>query len=179
MADAGEDAERVAVMEGAVRRFPDDPDARVWYASALLDIRPAHALEEAAQAAALDVDNARRIARVAHMHYLLGATDEAARYLKQAIVVSPPHDLALEAEIAVLGGQLAAHAGEAELAEEAFRAAVETLPEHEHYWVVLVQFLADRGRLDDARRAHSRATRVASESEELDRLREALDIEDA
>lgn len=174
---SGRADENVALLEDGVRRFPAEPELRILLASALLRPRPKEALHQIAEAISLDANDARRVARAAFMLYDLGEIDGARQYVAHAMQTMPPDDAVLEVELAVLGGQLAAKMGEADIAEEAFRAAVESYPEVEHYWVVLSEFLAEQGRIDEARSVVQTAIRVASQTAKLDAVRRSLERE--
>ncbi|UUY04833.1 hypothetical protein LRS13_04700 [Svornostia abyssi] len=172
---AGRADENRALLEDAVRRFPADAELRILFASALLRPCPQEALHQIAEAISLDVNDARRVTRAAFMLYDLGEIDGARQYVAHAMQTMPPDDPVLEVELAVLGGQIAAKMGEADIAEEAFRAAVKAYPEVEHYWVVLSEFLAGQGRVDEARTVVGTAIRTASETGKLDTLARLLE----
>lgn len=172
---SGRADENVALLEDGVRRFPTDPELRILLASALLRPHPKEALHQIAEAISLDVDDARRVTRAAFMLYDLGEIDGARQYVAHAMQTMPPDDPVLEVELAVLGGQIAAQMGEADIAEEAFRAAVASYPEVEQYWVVLSEFLAEQGRVDEARFVVRTAIRTASQTGKLDALRTSLE----
>ncbi|MBJ7520002.1 MAG: tetratricopeptide repeat protein [Solirubrobacteraceae bacterium] len=151
--EAGQDTESLALLEEGVRCFPADPEIRIMLASNLLRLRPSEAREQIAEAIALDVNDARRVTRAAVMLFDLGELDGARQYVAHALRILPRDDAILEVELTVLGGEIASTLGEHEVAEEAFRAAVEAFPQVEHYWVTLAQFLVDQGRIDEARSA--------------------------
>ncbi|MBJ7472526.1 MAG: hypothetical protein JHD16_14565 [Solirubrobacteraceae bacterium] len=171
---AGQDAENLALLEEAVRSFPADAEIRIMLASALLRARPSEAREQIAEAIALDVDDARRVTRAATMLFDLGEIDAARQYVAHAMRILPPNDAILEVELTVLGGEIAAVLGEDEVAEEAFRAAVEGFPEVEHFWVTLAEFLVVKARIEEARSVLGAGLIQASGTEKLEHLMRSL-----
>ncbi len=59
----GRDAENLEFLEDAIERFPQDPEVRLLYGTALVPFRPEEAPWQLATAIKLDMDNPWRLTR--------------------------------------------------------------------------------------------------------------------
>lgn len=119
-----QDRDYVTFMEQAVGKFPNDPEIRLLYATALLTSRPRNAPLEAAKAIQLDPDDSARLTRAARMLFQLGHVDAARSYATRAARLAPAN-FPLLPELTLLGGLLAAELDEDALAEEGLSTAAD------------------------------------------------------
>lgn len=142
-------SEALVFLEGAVSRFPDDPELRLLFGTVLADSRPDDAPEQLAEAIRLDVDNPMRLTRAARLLLTLGYLDAATSYISRAIDLTPD-GFDFEAEMLNVSGLIAAAKGHDEFAEEALREAAELDATNEFFVRDLARFLADRDRTQEA-----------------------------
>jgi Flp pilus assembly protein TadD len=143
------DAENLALLEVVVERFPEDPEIRLLFATALLPFRPAEVPWQAATAIQLDPDDPGRLTRAASILFHLDELEAARSYAARASRLMPP-GFALASDLLSLGAKFAAMDGDPELAEEALREAVDAAPDREDLARDLATFLADCGRQTEA-----------------------------
>jgi Flp pilus assembly protein TadD len=167
------DRENLAILTNAVERFPEDPEIRLLYATALLPFRPEDAAWEVATAIDLDPDDPGRLTRAASLMFHLDELDAARSYAARATQFAPP-GFVFGPELANLDGKLAALDGDHQLAEDALRTAMDAEPEEESFARDLATFLADMGRQADALAVIDEALRVVRDRERLIRLRKEM-----
>jgi Flp pilus assembly protein TadD len=170
------DEQNLLLLERAVDQFPEDPEIRLLFATALLPFRPEESPLRAAEAIDLDPDHPGRLTRAARLMFYLGEVEEARSYGARAAQLAPP-DFHLAPDLVNLGGLLAALDGDDVLAEEALRAAVEAEPDDEAFARDLAGFLAKHGRRSEALGVIDRALNLASEHGKLERLRHQIATE--
>ena len=73
----GRHEENLALLEGAVRRFPEDPEIRLWYGVVLVRYRKEEAFEQLATAIELEPSNPVRLTRAATVTFWNGETEAA------------------------------------------------------------------------------------------------------
>lgn len=169
----GRDAENLQLLERAVTRFPEDPEIRLLYATALVPFRPGEAPWQAATAIQLDPDSPSRLTRAASLLFHLGELAPAKSYAARASWLAPD-DFKLEAGLSNVVGMIAAVQGDDALAERALREAAESEPQHDVYARDLATFLAERNRTADAISVIDRAIALARDSRKLNALRTKL-----
>jgi Flp pilus assembly protein TadD len=145
----GRDEDFLTFTEGAVELFPEDPELRLMYATALMTVRPEQAKWEAARAIELDIDDPGRLTRAARLMLSLNEVDAARSYAARATQLAPD-DFIFRPELNSVSGVLAALAGEFALAETAMRAAHEAVPSRETFTRDLARFLEGQGRTVEA-----------------------------
>lgn len=170
---SGRDQESFELLSEAIERHPADPEIRLLYATALVGVRPDDAPWEIASAIQLDLDDPWRLTRAASLMFGLGEFESARAYASRAADLAPA-GFAFEAELANLGGKLAAMQGQLELAEEALRAAVAAEPDEASFVGDLASFLADHGHRAEALALLDDAAGIVADSRKLDRLRSRL-----
>lgn len=167
---AQQEHEAIEFLEAAVRRFPDDPEIRVLYASILLAVRPGEVAAEAAKAVELGPDDPVILVRAGHLMLDRGDVEGARSCAARANELAPP-DFVLISGLMSLNGLLAAHDGEDNLAEEKLRTALESDPAFSSFAVDLAKFLANRGRQAEALEVIDEALDHTNEKADLKRLR--------
>lgn len=173
---ARQEREAIEFLGAAVRRFPEDPEIRVLYASILLAVRPDDVAAEAAKAVELGPDNPVILVRAGHLMLGRGDLAGARSCAARANELTQP-DFVLMAGLLNLNGLLAAHDGEDHLAEEKLRGAVESDPFFSSFAVDLANFLAKRGRQAEALEVIDDALDHARDRADLERLRSEM-VED-
>lgn len=141
--------ELLSFMEVAVRRFPDDSEIRLLYATALLPFRAEDARWETAYAVSLDTDDPVVLTQAARLMIDLGDRSSAASYANRAATFAPA-DFALATDLDNVRGVLAALDGDNDMAEPALRAAYELEPQRWMFANNLARFLHDAGRDSEA-----------------------------
>ncbi len=172
------DAENLQLLESTIQRFPDDPEVRLLYATALVPFRPNEAPWQAATAIQLDPDSPSRLTRAASLMFYLGELEAARSYTARASRLAP-EDFELEADLTNIAGVIAAACGDDALAERALTEATEAEPQREVFARDLATFLADRGRLAEALDAIDRALTRVGDTTQLSRLRADLVSKDS
>jgi tetratricopeptide (TPR) repeat protein len=119
------------------------------YASILLPFRPNEVVAEAAKAVELGPDDPLILVRAAHLMFDRGQVEAARSCAARANELAQP-DFLLMSGLANLNGRLAAHDGQDDLAEQKFRAAMESDPAFSSFAVDFAKFLASRGRQTEA-----------------------------
>lgn len=173
----GDHAENLHFLQDAITRFPDDPEVRIQYATALLPFRPDEAPWQAATAIDLDPGNPWRLVRAASLLYHMRELEAARAYVARAADLAP-EDFEFGPELANLGGKLAALVGHDAVAEEALRAALDAEPHRSDFGGDLASFLLERDRSIEARAILEQALRVTPADERLRRLHDQLESED-
>jgi Flp pilus assembly protein TadD len=164
-------------METAVDRFPDDPEIRLLYATALLPYAPDRVAVQVATAIQLESNNPWRLTRAASILFHLGELDAARAYVGRAAQFAPA-DFEFGPELAHLGGLLAALDGNDEIAEEALEAALEAEPGRPNFTRDLAKFLSERGRTQEALEVIDQGLVHNPENQELAELRTDFDGQD-
>jgi Flp pilus assembly protein TadD len=160
-------------LEDAIERFPEDPELRVSLASIYLEFRPDQVRSEAAKAAELGADNPSVQVRAGNL--LLGERDlDGARACARRARKTVGSDFVLIAGLEGLEGGIAAIDGDDDFAEKRLRSAAEREPEYSAYAVDLVQFLARRGRTEEALEVIDQALKSVKERDKLEQLRNEL-----
>lgn len=157
-------------LQEAVQQFPDDPAIRLLYATSLLDVRSGDVVPEAIKAVELAPNDPMILTQAASLIFNQGAVERARPYVTRAEELAP-EDFIFTAELKGLAGQLRAHDGDDEFAEEALRAAVNLKPDQEALARHLAEFLADRYRMEEAVEVIDRALKLTKKKEHLERLR--------
>lgn len=170
--DQGADEESLRLLRDAIEQFPDDPEIRLLYGTALVPSHPEDAPWQLATAIKLDPDDPWRLTRAASLLYYLGQTHAARSYAARAVRLAPT-DFVLAPDLTNLGGKLSALEGDHALAEEAFKAAVEACPDRPDFAYDLANFLVERERSAEARSVIEEAL------ERIDRHGSARDARDA
>jgi tetratricopeptide (TPR) repeat protein len=154
LSEGASEEEYLAYTARAVEKFPNDPELRLAYATALAASRPEQARTEALQVVDLDPGDPVRLARLAGLLVSLGARDAARSCVERAAQLPPPANAAvakvLASQLSNVRGAAAALDGDHAQAEEALRAAYDADPE---VWVFardLAAFLGSRRRFDEA-----------------------------
>ena len=165
------DAELLEFSESVVELFPNDPELRMIYATALMKHRRRCR---------------RRSRRPSGSSPTIHGACSAPRRSRSSSATSTPRasissvrtgsgrTSRRSCELIHLGGRLAAVAGDDELAEELLRSAFELEPQDLVFGRDLARFLAERGRIDEALIVIDRAQEFAIDTEELARLRSEL-----
>jgi Flp pilus assembly protein TadD len=167
------DTENLEFLEAAITRFPNDPEVRLLFATALIPFRPEEAPWQVARALELDPDDPWRLTRAASIMFNLDELEASRSYVARATKLAPP-DFALEPELANLGGRLAALDGDDALAEEALRTAFEAEPTRQTFAFDLATFLAEAERIPEAITVLDRALVHGPGNEQLAELRQRL-----
>ncbi len=157
----------------AIGWYPEDPEIRFLYATALLAVCPEDVPWQIATAIQLEPDNPWRVTRAAAMLFTLGEIAAARSYVGHAASLAP-RDFEYGPELALLGGQLAALEGEDAIAEEGFGVALEAEPRRPEFVIAYAGFLRDRDRETEALALVDDALTGAPDDEGLRRLREEL-----
>lgn len=160
-------------LAGAVQKFPDEPEIRLHYATSLLAVRPADAVDEAIKAIELDPDEPIRLTRAASLLFSLNDIQTARAYTMRAKELAD-HEFSFYPELINLDGHFAALDGKDELAEKDFREAVEREPDGEMFAVDLALFLAKRGRQPEALKVIDNALPLTERKDPLEDLRSEL-----
>jgi Flp pilus assembly protein TadD len=171
------DAEDLSLLAEAVERFPQDPEIRIRYASALLPFQPEEVPAQARLAVDLDPDNPSFLTHAASLMFRSDDVDAAREYVGRASRLAPK-DFLFAPELANLGGVILAHDGDNELAEEALRAAVEAEPHNGRFAADLALVLAANERIAEARTVLDEALALSPDHESLLEVRGYLDRED-
>ncbi len=85
----GRDAENLEFLENAIERFPQDPEVRLLYGTALVPFRPEEAPWQLATAIKLDMDNPWRLTRAACLLLDLGEVEASRSYAARAVQFAP------------------------------------------------------------------------------------------
>lgn len=168
--------EALEFLEGAVQRFPDDPEIRLLYAAILLIPRPDDVAVEAAKAVELGPDDPVILVRAGHLLLGSGDRETAQSCATRANELVQP-GFVLMSGLVHLNGVLAALAGEDELAEENLRSAVASEPGNEQWARHLAVFLAERGRLQEGAEVLDEALKHVEKKEEIERMRDRMAAE--
>jgi Flp pilus assembly protein TadD len=80
----GRDAENLEFLESAVARYPQDPEIRLLYATALVPFRPDKAPWQVATAIELDKNDPWRLTRAASLMFHLGELEASRSYAARA-----------------------------------------------------------------------------------------------
>lgn len=166
--------EYLEFLEEAVERFPNDPEVRIHYATALISSRPDEVAFQAATAIQLEPDNPWRLVRAASLLFSVEEFDAARDYVGHALRHIPV-GFEFAPELANLGGKLAAQTGNDEIAEEGLSAALEEEPDRPIFAYDLARFLADHGRDAEALAILEKALRSSPEDQKLLQLYDDLD----
>jgi Flp pilus assembly protein TadD len=178
----GRSLEALPLARALAERYPDDPDARYLYATALHDTSDhVRGLQEVEAALALKTDRAEYHILAARLHAGLGDPDAAHASASRA--------LALEPGSAAVYATLAAvfHPWREDLAAEAARKAIELDPQLDAAHGNLAAALWGLGQLEEAAQANAEALRLSPRNinhrtnralilKDLDRLPEAREI---
>lgn len=157
-------------IQQAVQQFPKDPEIQLLYATSLLEIRPDDVVPQAIKAVDLGPTDPMILTQAASLIFNHGAIETARPYVTRAEELAP-EGFIFTAELKGLAGQLRAHDGDDELAEEALREAVNLEPDHEGLARDFAEFLADRYRMEEAVEVIDRALKLTKKKEYLERLR--------
>ena len=141
--------EYLEFLEDAVMEYPEDPEIRIHYATALIASRPSEVAYEATTAIQLEPGNPWRLARAASLLFAVSEFDTSREYVGRALKHMPP-GFEFAPELANLGGKLAAQTGNDQIAEEGLSAALEEEPDRSLFAYDLASFLAERGRATEA-----------------------------
>lgn len=166
----GRDHENLQFFEEAMQEFPDSGELRLLYGTALLLSQPTAALAEIAKATEVDPNDPLLLTRAARIMYSSKQFDRARSYVKRAKELAP-RKFIFGPELLNLESNLAALDGKDELAEEGLRLAVEREPKMELLALDLAEFLADRGRQEEALRVIDEALKRTTRTKYLERLR--------
>jgi tetratricopeptide (TPR) repeat protein len=169
--------EYLEFLEEAVELFPDDPEVRIHYATALIASRPDEVALQAGKAIQLEPNNPWRLVRAASLLYDVEEFDAARSYVVHA-AQHIPVGFEFAPELSNLGGNLAAQTGGDEFAEEALSAALEEEPDRRRFARDLAQFLADRERTTEALKILDEALRRNPQDSKLIQLRDELGMVD-
>jgi len=170
---AGGEREAFEFLDNAARRFPEDPEVRLLYATSLLGVRPNDAVPEAVKAIELEPDEPIRLTRAANLLFNMGEIRTARAYAKQARELTNT-DFLFYPELVHLESHFAVIDGNYELAEEGFRFAAEREPEQEMFAHDLAKFLVGRNRAEEALAVVDDALARSKRPEALARLRNEL-----
>ena len=162
--------EALEFLEEAVRRFPEDPQIRLFYATILLAFRPEDVATEAAKAVELDPDNPAILVSAGH-RLLFGGEREAAKScaVRAEELVQP--DSLLIPSLLNLKGSIAALNREDDLAEDNLRSAMEGERDNGSFARNLAVFLAERGRLQEAVAVLDEALKHVEDKDALEHMR--------
>jgi Flp pilus assembly protein TadD len=163
----------LSFTEGAVGLFPEDPEIRLMYATALVPHSAERARWEAARAIQLDTNDAGRLIRAARLMLNLGEVETARAYTRRAAQLAPA-DFLFASELNAVSGVLAAMSGEYDLAEEALRAAHEAEPDRETFARDLARFLGSRGRKVEALGVINVAIAAGADTDGLEKVRKEI-----
>lgn len=172
------DQENLALLEGAVARFPEDPEVRLLYASALVPFRPQDAPAEIEVAVELASEDPWQLKRAASLMYYLSEFTASKTYLTRA-AEHAGDDAVLAGEIANLAAKLAVVAGEDAMAGELFELAVSTDPHDEWFVRDLASFLAEHGRVAEALEVIELGLGRVTDSARLEALKRHLSAEES
>ncbi|MGN6815421.1 MAG: tetratricopeptide repeat protein [Solirubrobacterales bacterium] len=173
---AQKERETLEFLEEAVRRFPEDPEIRLLYATSLLPFRPEGVAAEAAKAVELGPDDPKILVGAGHRLLFAGQIEAAQSCATRASELAPP-DFPLMPSLVNLKGSLAALAGEDDLAEENLRSAVASEPDNEPWARRLAVFLAERGRLQEGAEVLDEALAHVEKKDEIERMRDRMAAE--
>lgn len=164
------DHENLEFFEEAMGQFPESGELRLLYGTALLLSQPEVALSEIAKATEVGSSDPVLLTRAARLMYSMKQFDHARAYAKRAKELAPkkfkfgPELLNLESNFAALDGN-------DQVAEEGLRLAVQREPKMELLALDLAEFLADRGRQEEALGVIDEALKRAQRTKYLKRLR--------
>ena len=167
---AGRHQENFEFLGEAVRRFPNDPEVRLLYATTLLEYRPDDVVAEAAKAADLGSGSPKILVRAAHLMLDRGDVDSARAAAKRANELASP-EFVLMADLINLLGLLAALDGEDDLAEENLRSALGRQPDNGPFAIDLARYLVSRGRPEEAVEVIDQTLMTTDRRENLERVR--------
>jgi Flp pilus assembly protein TadD len=173
----GQHQEAFEFLEEAVRRFPEDAEIRLLYASILLAFRPEDVAVEAAKAIELGPDDPSILVRAAHLLLQRGEVRAARSWTARANELVKP-EFVLMSALESLEGRIAALDGDDDLAEEKLRNALEHDPAYSTFAVDLAKFLAERGRRADAVDVIREALGRVNDRGDLERMLQELEAED-
>lgn len=169
----GRHEENCGLLQDAVRRFPNDAEIRLLYATTLLDARPDAVAQEAVKATELGRDNPRILVRAAHLLLTCGRVEEARRSATRAKELIGP-EFVLMSDLINLEGLLAECDRQDDLAESKLQLAVESQPANGPFAIHLARFLVSRGRRDEAREVIDRALKLTKKPDNLERVRSEI-----
>jgi len=174
----GPDSEAYDFLNTAVRRFPDNAEIRLLYASVVLPTHPEEGVLEVVKAVELEPNEPNRLARAADLIYSMGHIELAREYASAARDYGGTNFL-FSPELTRLEADLALRDGDKNAAESGYRSAVQLEPHNEALSLSLAKFLAKQGRRGEAVQELERALRVGTEEsgvqgDELARLRDEI-----
>ncbi|MGN6255346.1 MAG: tetratricopeptide repeat protein [Solirubrobacterales bacterium] len=165
-----QDEEAREFLQNAIERFPGNAELRLLYATILLMIRPEDVAPEAAKAVELAPDDPAILVRAGHLLLHRGDLEAARSCAARASRLAEP-DFVLLSALESLKGRLAALSGEDGIAEEQLRSAAARDPLYSTFAIDLAEFLASRGRREEALEVIDEALACAEEKADLTRLR--------
>jgi len=163
----------LSFTQGAVGLFPEDPEIRLIYATALAPQSAERARWEAAQAIQLDTHDPGRLIRAARLMLNLGEVETARAYARRAAQLAPAN-FPFAPELHAVSGVLAAISGDYGLAEDALRAAHEAEPDRATFARDLARLLDSRGRKVEALGVVEAAIAAGADPKELEKVREEI-----
>lgn len=167
------DQEALEFLEGATKKYPEDAEIRLLYATLLLEFRPDDVATEAAKAIELAPDDPIILVRAGGLLLNREKYDAARSCLEHARELAKP-DFILMAGLLNREGILALASDDFPLADEKLRAAVEREPTSGPFACDLVRVMAVRGRQAEAVDFIDQALPRVAEKDELERLRKKL-----
>lgn len=160
-------------LEEAVQRFPDNSELRLLYGLILLPCDREGGVREVRRAVELDPYEPRYLIPTAWKMFEWESTELARDYAARAREMGG-EDSVFGPELVLLEAHFALEDGDEEAAEASFRLAVEREPGSEWFAVDLIEFLAERGRQDEALKLVQQALQTSESKDTLTRLEAEL-----
>jgi tetratricopeptide (TPR) repeat protein len=160
-------------LEDAVKRFPNDAELRLLFASIHLEFQPQLVASQAAKAAELGADDAGIQVRAGHLMFDRGEVEGARACARRANELAGP-DFVLISGLESLDGRIAAVDGRYVLAEAKLRSAAEREPAFSSFAFHLAKFLAARDRQAEALVVIDESLERANDKDDLKRLRNEI-----
>lgn len=169
----GPEDEATEFLEEAVQRFPDNAEIRLLYGFILLPCHREDGVREVRRAVELDPYESWYLIRAAWKMFDWVSPELARDYAARAREMGGG-DSVFGAELVQLEAHFAVEDGEEEAAEAGFRLALEREPGCEWIAVDLAEFLAERGRQDEALELVQQALQTSKSKDVLTRLEAEL-----
>lgn len=168
----------VRLLEAEFRARPDDPEVQFWLGRYLVAVDPDRAERVLEAAAQIEPQRPWFVARVAGQFVRLGQPKRANHFLDVSVRLAQakggPTDRFFEGCLWDVIGESAVLTEDFKRAEEAFRAAIASVPEDAFYVCHLARLLAADGREREARELVQKASPIVEDPSPMFRFLDEL-----